>query len=145
VNRAFSAGLVRAPVPGALPQAHMKGAPLALNESDELQLLRRENVIVYSANGAASLPAWGNASRVLTVSERAVKARFIRVVASIPHLTFVILNAVLAQELAVFFLKGAAATVFLLVAGGRRQAGSVSHSAVSGTNGVRRKRLGLYH
>ena len=35
-------------------------------------------------------------------------------VASIPHKTFVMLDAVFAQELAVFFLKGAAAMVFLL-------------------------------
>jgi hypothetical protein len=41
----------------------------------------------------------------LTASERALKARLTGGVASIPHITFVLLDAVFAQELAVYLLK----------------------------------------
>jgi hypothetical protein len=68
---------------------------------------------LFSANGAASSPAWGDVPGILTASERALKATH-RAVASIPYITSVILDVVFAQQLAVFFLKGAAAMVFLL-------------------------------
>jgi hypothetical protein len=77
-------------------------------------LVLPRHAYLFSAAGATSLKAWGNAPGKLGVSERALKARFTGGVASILHITFVILDVLFVQKLAVFFLKGAAAMVFLL-------------------------------
>jgi hypothetical protein len=69
--------------------------------------------ICSSANGAASLPAWGSAPGILTASERALKARLNRARCFNPTQNVRRTRRVFAQELAVFFLKGAAAMVFL--------------------------------
>jgi hypothetical protein len=48
---------------------------------------------LFSANGAASSPAWGNAPGILTASERALRARLTGPLLQ-SHITFVILDAV---------------------------------------------------
>jgi hypothetical protein len=69
-----------------------------------------ERAATSSANSAAFISAWGQRPRTIEPpTNPALKARFTQGVASIPHITFVIVDAVLAQELAIFFLKGVGA------------------------------------
>jgi hypothetical protein len=95
--------------------------------------------MLFSANGAASSGAWlgqalqGNDPSLGASAESAIHPG----VASIPRITFVILDAVFSQEFALFVLKGAAAMAFLLgpprIRGGRR--------AGSGSSKTRRSRV----
>lgn len=69
----------------------------------------------FSANGAASFEAWGNAPGNMSASEMSAESAIQRRrLASIPHVTFVKFDSILAHKLAVFFLKTAGAMMFLL-------------------------------
>jgi hypothetical protein len=64
------------------------------------------------AKGAISFPAWGIAPGIRLSMNAALKARFN---VSIPDITLVEVDAVLAQQLAKFVLKSTRAMVLLLV------------------------------
>jgi hypothetical protein len=85
--------------------------------------VRSRRPVVFLAVGDGCPPAptallhyepGANAPGILTASERALKARLNQGVASIPHIMLVVLDAVFAKELAIFFLERAFAMVFLL-------------------------------
>ena len=67
-----------------------------------------------SANGAFSARAWGNAPGFRLNHVLALKARLNRPSSSIPHILLIKLDAVLAQQLSVFFLKGVSAMMLFL-------------------------------
>jgi len=69
---------------------------------------------LFSAKGANSLQAWGNAPGKWIYQKEALKARISPSVPSVPDIALVELKAMLEQQLAVFFLKSSRAMMLLL-------------------------------
>ena len=75
---------------------------------------RLESRCYFNAKGVVSMLAWGSVPECKMLDKPALKARFSLAVVLIPNITFIKVDSMLAQQLAIFLLEYASAMVLLL-------------------------------
>ena len=95
---------------GSMTQGHSR----ALAHKPAATDLKSASFWSFSANGACSFKPGATSQVTTKFQPQALKVRINVKLTSIPHIALVELNAVLAQQFAVFLLKGASTMVFLL-------------------------------